>query len=157
MPGFVHHTLLISLRERQNKVITSGMVLEPAESVGVLKALGKVGFRNTTITKINGVTSAVLGVTRWCRYLGTFLCSLITFRGHIKKNGLLQSQRSKPAEQAEIDSVCSSRTHHRVEGLGCLQIQFNPRLKHNELISLRFAIREVPQQASIRIGTFTKA
>ena len=145
MPGFVHHTLLISLREGQNKVISSGMVLEPAESVGVLKALGEVGFRNPAITKINGITSAVLGVARWSRYLGTFLCSLITFRGHIKKNGLLKGQRAKPAEQAEIDTVGRSGTHHRVEGIGSLQIQLNARLKHDELISLRFAIREVPQ------------
>ena len=65
MPGLVHHTLFVALREGQHEVISRRMVLQPAKGGGVLKALGEVGLRKTAIAEINGVTSAVLGVARW--------------------------------------------------------------------------------------------
>ena len=35
-------------------------------------------------------------------------------------------------------------------------MQFDARLKHNQIVALRFQIREVTQQPTIRIRTFPK-
>ena len=157
MPGFVHHTLFVALGKRQNEVVTSGVVLQPAKGGGVLKALGEVGFRSATIAEIHGIASAVLGVARWRRHLGTFFGGLIPFGGHVEENGLLQVQRAESTKQPQIDPVSGGRAHHRVEGLSSLQIQLNPRLKHNQLIGFSFSVGEVTQEAAIGIGTLTKA
>ena len=133
------------------------MVLQPAKGVGVLKALGEVGFRSAAIAKINGIASAVFGIARWSRHLGAFLSCLVPFRSHIEENGFLKGKGAKPAEQSEINTISRGGSDHRVESIGCLQIQLNSRLEHDELIGLRFAVREVTQKPAIRIRTFTKA
>ena len=92
MPGLVHHTLLIPLREGENKVISSGMILQPPKGIGVLKTLGQIGFRDAAIPQINGIASAVLGITGRSRNLCTFFSRLVPFRGHIEENRFLEIQ-----------------------------------------------------------------
>jgi hypothetical protein len=62
MPGLIHHPLLIPPGKRKNKVVARSVVLKPAKSQGLLKALGKVGLGCLSITKIDRIASAVLGV-----------------------------------------------------------------------------------------------
>ena len=58
MPGLVHHTLFVALREGQHEVISRRMVLQPVEGRGVLKALGEVSLREKAIAEIDGVWTA---------------------------------------------------------------------------------------------------
>ena len=156
MPGFIHHPLLISLGEGEREVITRGMILHPAEGTGLLEILRQVGFRGLTISKIDGVARAVFGIPRWCRHLSALFSRLIPFRRNIKKDRFLKVQGAVATQEPEINAIGSRRIHHRIQGFRSINMQFDARLKHNQIVALRFQIREVTQQPTIRIRTFPK-
>ncbi len=109
MPGFVAHTLRITVRKGEGEVITGGVILKPAEGPSAFKRLGEIGARIITISHINGEAGAVLRITRRSTDLGALACGLITSGFHIEENPLLKRMGAIAAQQAQIHTIGSSR------------------------------------------------
>ena len=133
------------------------MILKPTEGVGLFKRGGKIRCWIGPITEVDGIASAVFGITGWGRYLGPLCGRLISLGFNVEENTFLEFLGAITTQQSQINAIGCSGTTHGIKRDSSVSMQFNSRLHWHQLIHHGLWVGEMPQQATIKTWLFINA